>query len=230
MTQKLTAALSKADISRAWRANAIDGAVRIVTYGYANKYSTAEIAFNLAQAEHETGRWMAPIREGCSRQGPAGTDAQAREAIASALRKGLIKLDYLTAVNGQSYYGRGLIQITWKDNYAKFERITGRPLVGRPDLALEWPVALGIMYKGINLGVFRKAKFSDFITGVPTVSAYASARNIVNGDTRKYGVVTGERAMLFYQALLPLERELRGQSTAKPSLFGMLNNLFERWK
>lgn len=230
MTQKLITALSKAEISRSWRAGAIDGAVKIVTYGYANKYSTAEIAFNLAQAEHETGRWMAPIREGCSRQGPAGTDAQARAAIAKALRDGLIKLDYLTAVNGYSYYGRGLIQITWKDNYAKFEQITGRPLVGNPDIALDWPVALDIMYKGINRGVFRKAKFSDFVTGVPTESAYASARNIVNGDVRKYGAITGARAMLFYKTLLPLENELRAQSTAKPSVFGMLNNLFERWK
>lgn len=226
MTQALTAALRKVGIDDPDRPGAVDGAVRIVTYGYANKYSTAEIAFNLAQAEHETGRWLAPIREGCNRQGPAGTDAQAKAAIAAALRRGIIKLDYLTAVNGQSYYGRGLIQITWIDNYRKFEKITGKPLVASPDIALDWPVALDIMYKGINTGAFRKAKFSDFVTAVPTLSAYASARNIINGDTRKYGAVIGERAMLFYKTLLPLEDELRAQATAKPSVFGMLSNLF----
>ena len=33
-------------------------------------------------------------------------------------------------------------------------KLTGKPLVANPDLALEWEVALYIMYVGINKGLF----------------------------------------------------------------------------
>jgi len=201
-------------ISADWREGAVEGAVKIVEYGYKNGYSTAEIAFNLAQAEHETSYWLQPIREGCRRQGPAGTDAQAVAAIAAAIRKGLIKSNYLTRTKGVAHYGRGLIQITWLDNYLKFEKLTGKPLSTDPDLALEWDTALFIMYEGINKGLFRRVKFKDYIPEgtEPTQGKYASARNIINGDAAKYGPTLGKRAMQFYSILKPLEAEL-----SKPS-------------
>jgi len=197
-------------LSSLWREGGVEGAAKIVEYGYSKGYSTAEIAFNLAQAEHETASWMQPIREGCRRQGPKGTDAQAIAAISAAIRKGLIKSNYLTKTKGVAHYGRGLIQITWIDNYAKFEKLTGKPLSTNPDLALEWDTALYIMYEGINKGLFRRVKFSDYIPNgaAPTEGKYASARNIINGDAGTYGAALGKRAMQFYTLLKPLESEL----------------------
>jgi predicted chitinase len=42
------------------------------------------------------------------------------------------------------FYGRGFIQITWKDNYAAAGRALGLDLVGSPDLALGPPAAARI--------------------------------------------------------------------------------------
>lgn len=208
--KQIKEALATSPLTKLWRAGAIDGAVKIILYGYEKGYSTAEIAFNLAQAEHETARWLQPIREGCSRHGPAGTDAQATAAIAAAIRKGIIKSNYLARTNGVAHYGRGLIQITWLDNYLKFQKLTGKPLVANPDLALEWETSLFILYQGINKGLFRKHKFSDYVKPgtEPTLTAYANARNIINGDTKKYGAAIGAKALAYYQLLKPLEKEL----------------------
>lgn len=216
--EELIKALSKSSLSKSWKKGAIEGAVTIVEYGYKNGYSTAEIAFNLAQAEHETASWMQPIREGCRLWGPAGTDAQAVRAIRSAINKGLIKSNYLAVTNGVTHYGRGLIQITWKDNYLKFEKLLKQPLVSKPDLALNWDVALYILYEGINKGLFRKAKFSDYIAAgtEPTQGKYASARNIINGDAKTYGASLGRRAMQFYAILKPLEAKLKANATKSP--------------
>lgn len=222
--EKLRKALEASRLSRDWKPGAVDGFMQIVAYGYKNGYSTAEIAFNISQAEHETSGWLQPIREGCRRQGPAGTDDQAIRAIQAAIRSGLIKSNYLTKTKGVAHYGRGLIQITWIDNYLKFEKLTGKPLVAQPDLALEWYTALFIMYKGINAGLFRKVRFKDYVPDgtAPTVGKYASARNIINGDAGKYGSTLGARAMLFYNLLKPLEVELQASTKASPSLFGTL--------
>lgn len=201
------------------KAGADDGILRIIEYGFKNGYSVAEIAYNLATGGHETAWWYQPIREGATRYGPNYTDAQAQAAVRNAMQKGLIKNDYVTPINGRSYYGRGLTQITWLDNYKKFEALTGKPLVANPDLALEWDTALYIMYEGINKGHFRKHKFSDFITSTPSVTTYAAARNIINGDGRKYGGSIAKAAMEWYVVLMEHEPALRASYTPKSTGF-----------
>lgn len=217
------------------KAGADDGILRTVEYGYKNGYSIAEIAYNLATEGHETAYWYQPIREGATRYGPNYTDEQARRAVQAAYNKGIIKLDYVTAINGRSYYGRGLTQITWLDNYKKFEKLTGKPLVAEPDLALEWDTALYIMYEGINKGLFRKHKFSDFIKPGQTVKIedYIPARNIINGDGKKYGVALAEAAMQWYKLLQVHDDDLRAAYTPKSTgflaiLFNMLTAFMQR--
>lgn len=214
------------------KAGADEGILRIVEYGYKNGYSIAEIAYNLSTTGHETAYWYQPIREGATRYGPNYTDEQARNAVRSAYNKGIIKVDYVTAVNGRSYYGRGLTQITWLDNYKKFEKLTGKPLVADPDLTLEWDTALYIMYEGINKGHFRKHKFSDFIKPGQTVKVedYIPCRNIINGDGKKYGKPLADEAMRWYNLLQAYDADLR--KAYAPAVIGFLAvfmNMLKAW-
>lgn len=40
------------------------------------------------------------------------------------------------------FYGRGFVQLTWRDGYQRFQDVTGIPAVANPDLLLEpWPAA-----------------------------------------------------------------------------------------
>jgi putative chitinase len=61
------------------------------------------------------------------------------------------------------YYGRGFVQITWRDNYRKMGELLGLDLVGRPDLALRPGVAAEIMVRGMMLGLFTGKRLGDYI-------------------------------------------------------------------
>ena len=161
----------------------VDGLQRIVEYGEEWGYDPDDIAYVLATVKHETGDWMQPIREGAHRFGPEYTDASAKRAVASIHAKGIISTNYAlpSGPYGQSYYGRGLVQITWHANYEKFARILGVPLDQNPDLALEWDHALDILFLGMRDGVFTGKKLSDF----KLPAEFKQARVIVNADSHK---------------------------------------------
>ncbi len=109
-------------------------------------------AYTLATAYKETGRVMQPIREiGLGRGRAYGT----------------------------TYYGRGLVQITWLSNYARFGKILGINLTKDPDLALDWQYALPILIDGMTQGLFTGRKLSDYFSA-GKADPY-NARRIVNG-------------------------------------------------
>lgn len=193
---------------RRFKPGADTGTLKIVEYGLRNAVSTADIAYLLATAWHETAQWMQPIREGCARSGPAGTDKQARSAVQSAINKGVIKKNYLIPTHGVYHYGRGLVQITWVDNYEKFEKIAHLPLATSPDLALEWDAALDILYRGCIDGMFTGKRLSDYYRKSPLRAQYASARAVVNGDVRKNGDAIAREAMIWYSYLQKHRRAL----------------------
>lgn len=162
----------------------VDGMNNIVEYGEKWGYSALHLAYILATAKHESADWMQPIREGARRFGPDYTDAQAKRAVASIHAKGIIRTNYALPAgpHRQSYYGRGLIQITWYDNYLKFERLLKKPLTAQPDLALEWDVALDILFLGMRDGMFRRGRS---LAMIESPEDYKAARDIVNGDSHK---------------------------------------------
>lgn len=165
----------------------VDGMNKIVEYAEKWGYSKLHTAYILSTAYHESAFWMQPIREGARRFGPDYTDAQAKRAVASIHAKGIIRTNYALPAgpHRQSYYGRGLVQITWYDNYLKFERLLKKPLTANPDIALEWDVALDILFLGMRDGMFRKGRSLSMIK---STADYKAARDIVNGDGhRKWG-------------------------------------------
>lgn len=178
----------------------VSGIEQIVAYGQRANTQRLHLAYVLATVFHETARWMQPIREGGMRLGPATTDAQAKAAVTAIYNKGIIKRNYALPAGplGQSYYGRGLVQITWYENYLKFQELLGVPLVADPDRALEWPVALDILFVGMASGLFRKGHSLDMIR---STDDFVAARAIVNGDKTKNGKAVADVATVFYTAL-----------------------------
>lgn len=190
-------------IKEPFKQGALDGINRIVAYGNSQSINKEQMAYVLATVWHETAAWMQPIREGAVRYGPSYTDAAAQKAVAAIYAKGIITRNYakLDPVTGKSYYGRGLCQITHKDNYAKFSPICGMDLVKYPDKALEWPVALPILFTGMKKGMFRAGESLATIDGVNTKDDWYEARDIINGDKRKNGAAIATIAGVFYAAL-----------------------------
>lgn len=80
------------------------------------------------------------------------------------------------------FYGRGLVQLTWKKNYAKMSERLGRDLVANPSDALIPEMASEIMFYGMIHGSFTGAKLGDFFN--ETRNDAFNARTIINGHDR----------------------------------------------
>lgn len=136
-----------------------------------------QLAYMLATTYHETAKTMAPIEEYGKGQGRAYG-----------------KLDYET---GHRYYGRGFVQLTWKDNYKRLGDLLGVDLVKHPEKALELSTATKILFKGMTMGLFTGKKLDDYINSAGT--DYVNARRIINGTDRA-DLIAGY-ADKFYEAL-----------------------------
>lgn len=118
------------------------------------KDSINRLAYTLATAYHETDRTFGPIREYGRGKGKK---------------------------YGTTYYGRGLVQLTWEDNYTKVGRLIGLrdELHKNPDLALDVDAAVYIIFVGMNNGIFTGKSYDDYLTQKKT--DYIHARRIING-------------------------------------------------
>lgn len=91
----------------------------------------------------------------------------------------------VVSADGQShvntYYGRGYVQITWKDNYARLGNAIGvnDQLVMFPEKALDPSIAYQIMSEGMRRGLFTGRKLGDYINDHRC--DYRLARQIING-------------------------------------------------
>ena len=126
-------------------------------------------AYGLATTYHETASTMWPIEEyGKGKGMKYGTpDPQTK----------------------QTYYGRGFVQLTWRDNYAKATKYLN--LVGTDDLewhahrALDLAIASDVMFYGMIEGWFRtKDNKPETLPRYfsATVNDPFNARGIINGD------------------------------------------------
>jgi hypothetical protein len=83
-----------------------------------------------------------------------------------------------------SYYGRGYVQLTWKDNYVEIGKQLGMgdELMLHPERALEPEIAYRIMSLGMRAGTFTGKSLSKYIAGA--TADYRNARRIINGLDR----------------------------------------------
>lgn len=184
-------------------AEQVDGLTRIVKAGLGFKVSRPDLAYVLATIQHETADWMQPIREGARRYGPAYSDAAARRAVAAIHGKGIIRVNYALPAGPykQSYYGRGLVQITWHENYVKFGKRLDIPLEKHPDLALDWETSLNIAFIGMIEGMFTKYSLDEVPDVMKSPAFDRTDRLIINGDAKKNGDLVAGYAGHYWRAL-----------------------------
>lgn len=154
------------------------------------------LAYILATAYHESAHTMQAVRETLAK-----TDDGAIRALESAWKRG--KLPWVKTTywrkdpDGKSWFGRGLVQITHKANYAKLGLLIGIDLVKDPSKALELSTAVKILFVGMELGSFTDKSLSDYIGNGR--ADYVGARRVVNG-TDKAETIAGY-AKAFEKAL-----------------------------
>lgn len=104
---------------------------------------------------------------------------------------------------GQAYYGRGYVQLTWKDNYATMGKVFGLDFVHEPELVMRPETAYQIMSHGMRKGFFTGVGLPKYITA--DKCDFLNARRIINGTdcaARIASYATAFAAML-EQSLLP---------------------------
>jgi hypothetical protein len=141
------------------------------------------IAYMLATTFHETAQTMQPISEYGHGEGH----------------------DYGVEdpETGQTYFGRGYVQLTWRDNYRRATEKLG--LIGADDLewhagqALDPDIAFQVMDAGMTEGWFTGKALPDYFN--ETTDDPVNARAIINNDVASMGETIAGYYHAFYIAL-----------------------------
>jgi predicted chitinase len=124
---------------------------------------------------------MQPVRETL-----ATSDSRAVEILEAAFAGGRlswVKTPYWRPdEDGNSWLGRGLVQLTHRRNYEAMSEVTGIDLVARPDRAMEMAPAVTILIEGMLRGSFTSHRLCDHLN--EEREDWISARRIVNGTDR----------------------------------------------
>lgn len=136
----------------------------------------------------ETGRKMAPVREGFAR-----SDAGARAAVNKLAKKrgpqsAVTRYARTAGPHGHVYYGRGRIQNTWLENYERLQKRFGKPYVANPDLLLDSAADAEVTVIGHLEGIWTGKKLADYIDG--DKCDYFGARRIINGTDKAAEIAT----------------------------------------
>jgi predicted chitinase len=125
-------------------------------------------AYMLATVKHECAETWRPIEEFGK-----GAKRKYGEPESVADDKGVTREN--------RYYGRGYVQLTWKENYRALGVALGmgERLMYEPDLALDQDVAYRIMSFGMTHGSFTGVRISKYIDA--DGADYRNARRIING-------------------------------------------------
>jgi putative chitinase len=141
------------------------------------------LAYMLATTYHETARRMWPIEEYGKGKG-----------------KEYGKRDKET---GQTYFGRGFVQLTWRSNYhdatVNLSLTDDRDLEYHPAMALDLVIASKIMFRGMSEGWFTNKKLGHYFSG--NRDDPVAARAIINNDVSKNGRLIAGHHQKFLDAL-----------------------------
>lgn len=158
-------------------------------------------AYLLATAYHETARSMLPIKETVMshHENKNPTDAEVIRRLDRAWaagKLGQVKTPYWR----DGWFGRGYVQLTWRNNYERAGRELGIDLTGKPELAMVPAHAAAILARGCAEGWFTGRKLADY-------TSYREMRRVVNGLDRAEDIAAIARSF---------ERALRAMPAADP--------------
>jgi putative chitinase len=145
------------------------------------------LAYILATAFHETGRSMTAVEENLRYSAkrlievwPSRFDAKSARAlagqpqwIANRVYGGRMGNGGEASGDGWRFRGRGLVQITGRDNYRKFG------VEDQPDVALQPQPSVEILLAGMLEGLFTGKRLGDYFA--PGLESWREARRIING-------------------------------------------------
>ena len=158
----------------------VDGLNAILDEAERRGTSIFHLSSILAQAYHETGGQMEPVKETvyASSKDRNPSDATVIARLENAFKAG--KLPWVkTPYWRDGWFGRGLVQLTHKANYDKFG-VTKQS-------ALDLKTSVRVMFDGMEKGLFTGRKLSDydymlFVDPPKPAFKYYASRAIVNGD------------------------------------------------
>ena len=154
----------------------------------------AHLSYMLATVFHETAQTMQAVKEGLQ--------------ASDHWRKNHLRY--------YPYYGRGLVQLTWKSNYQKMAQAIApfypeaADMDTNLDRALEPKIAVAILFYGMSRGSFTGKSLHTFIGG-HTCDFY-HARQIINGMDR--ATLVAGYANKFHKAVVAATKAY-GDSPAK---------------
>ncbi len=131
-----------------------------------------QLAYILATVYHETGTRMQPVKEFGGEK-------------------------YLRSKAYYPYYGRDLVQTTWKANYEKVKKFSGIDVVSNPELIGQMPLSAKVAITFMQKGWYTGKKLSDYINDVKC--DFVNARRIINGTDKANTIAA--YAEKFLQAL-----------------------------
>lgn len=155
------------------------------------------LAYMLSTAYYETAATMQPVHE-------FGGDAYFTKMYDVRGRRPQMAtaMGNTTPGDGIRYCGRGYVQLTWKNNYARMGQLLGVDLVNHPDLAMDPKIAIRIMFRGMTdpnpHNTFSGVNLQHYILGAR--EDWVGARHVING-TDHAGEIA-ETAQDFHRALI----------------------------
>jgi predicted chitinase len=148
-----------------------------------------QMRYMIATARHESNNTVLPVRESYwvrSRLIRKHGQYKGIRRYERFMRRSSISKKYYP------YYGMGLVQLTWRENYVKFQKILSHngftgDIVKEPELVMNQNISNFILVYGMVHGIFTGKKISDYINGNKV--DFVGARRVVNGKdmARKIG-------------------------------------------
>lgn len=193
----------------------VAGFDKVLKYGEERNTQINDLAYYLATAWWETAQTMQPVKEAYWKS--------------EEWRKKNLRY--------YPWYGRGLVQTTWEDNYRKIAKAMGldeNTFIKNPDLLLEWKYALPAMFVGMSTGLYTGKKLSDYIDNIDEsdtedLREYKNARRVVNGTDKNETIA--RLALVFENGLKAagygeLPEAATGDVAARPTFWSWFKSLF----